>query len=190
LHRRAHEASRRQFAGVQWMLARVWEMQHRGVLHVHVLLPFETVQQKGAARAYVDELATKAQSYGFGFVDRKVQLMTRKAAAAYLSSYFVTGTGKLTLWESVRNEQMPRSIVHLSTRLTMRTGCTMRRLRLHRFVFVRWGASPLCPGDTWHELDRYRTSDNGVRLARANGPPGHDGSAAPDEQSIGAIQQR
>lgn len=64
-------------------------------------------------------------------------------AAAYLSSYFVKGRrGKETLWESVRSPAMPRSIVHVSTRLTMRTGCTMRVLRLKRAVFYVWRVPP------------------------------------------------
>jgi hypothetical protein len=178
LHRRASERTRLQFAGALWMLARVWEMQFRGVLHVHVIVPFGTPREKAAARLYVQELGRCARRYDFGFVDRKMEVMSRRAAAAYLSSYFVTGKRKLTLQESVTHAHMPRSIVHVSTRLTMRTGCTMRRLRLHRFIWTRWGTSPLCPGDTWHTLDRYETGDSGVRLARAHGPPRPAGARA------------
>jgi hypothetical protein len=34
---------------------------------------------------------------------------------------------------------MPRSIVHVSNRLTQHTGITMRELRFRRFVWVRYG---------------------------------------------------
>jgi len=62
-------------------------------------------------------------------------------AAAYLSSYFVKGKrGKQALWESVQSPAMPRSIIHVSTRLTQETGCTMRTLRLRRAVFYVWRA--------------------------------------------------
>jgi hypothetical protein len=43
--------------------------------------------------------------------------------------------------ESARSPAIPRSIVHVSVRLTMRTGCTMRTLRLKRAVHFVWGAS-------------------------------------------------
>jgi hypothetical protein len=36
---------------------------------------------------------------------------------------------------------MPRSIIHVSTRLTLETGCTMRILRMKRALFVVWRAS-------------------------------------------------
>ena len=36
---------------------------------------------------------------------------------------------------------MPPSIIHVSVKLTMRTGCTMRTLRLKRLLFVLWGVS-------------------------------------------------
>ena len=36
---------------------------------------------------------------------------------------------------------MPRSIVHVSAKLTMKTGCTMRTLRLKRALYVLWGES-------------------------------------------------
>jgi len=43
----------------------------------------------------------------------------------------------MTLRESVTTPDMPRSIVHVSTRLTQRTGVTMRELRFRRFVWAR-----------------------------------------------------
>jgi hypothetical protein len=100
-----------------------------------------TAGQLCAAVAYIDALVRYAPHYGFGYVDRKLERLSAKAAAAYLSSYFVTGKrGKVTLQESVLAHWMPRSIVHISTRLTQRTGITMRELRFRRFVWARWGA--------------------------------------------------
>ncbi len=153
------------------MLARVWEMQHRGVLHVHPVLGFTTASERLAARLYLRHLAELAPTYGFGFVERKERVMPARAAAAYLSAYFVTGSkSKATLQQSVMHRGMPRSIVHVSTRLTTRTGCTMRRLRLARFIHHRWGAHPLCVGERWHELDRFQTSDKGVIRRRQEEP--------------------
>jgi hypothetical protein len=121
------------------MPARVWEMQSRGVLHAHVVVPCGSGIEKAAAEFYVAELHRLAGRYGFGFVDRKVEAMTARAAAAYLSAYFVSGKkNKLQLHESVMAPSMPRSIVDVSTRLTQHTGVTMRELRFRRFVWVRY----------------------------------------------------
>jgi len=135
LHRQASIRCSR--AGLRpWLLARVWEKQRRGVLHVHPVLAFSTAAEKIAARAYMRHLAELAPQYGFGHLERKIRPMEAKAAAAYLSSYFVTGKkGKEALQTSVRSRSMPRSIVHISPRLTQATGCTMRELRFRRFVW-------------------------------------------------------
>jgi hypothetical protein len=94
------------------------------------------------ARAYIRRLAELAPQYGFGFVERKLKPQAASGAAAYLSSYFVTGRGrKAALWESVMSSQMPRSIIHVSVSLTSETRCTMRALRLHRALFVVWDAA-------------------------------------------------
>jgi hypothetical protein len=143
LHRRAYQETVRRFGkGSVWLVARVWEMQARGVLHVHPVLAYGTGRQKAGGRAYLARLAELAPHYGFGFVHhdpKRVKPQAAGNAAAYLSSYFVKGKrGKQTLWESARSPLMPRSIVHVSTRLTMQTGCTMRVLRLKRAIFYVW----------------------------------------------------
>jgi hypothetical protein len=146
LHRRAYqETVARVGPGSVVLLARVWEMQARGVLHVHPVLGYGTAAQMAGARAYLARLAELAPAYGFGFVDSKrerVKAMPAQNAAAYLSSYFVKGPrGKAALWESVRSTAMPRSIIYVSTKLTMKTGCTMRTLRLKRALYFLWAAS-------------------------------------------------
>lgn len=140
LHRRAYQdAVKRHGRGAVWLVVRVWEMQNRGVLHVHPVLAYGTARQKAGARYYVERLAELASQYGFGFVERKVRPQPAVNAAAYLSSYFVKGRrGKATLWESARSSAMPRSIVHVSVRLTQQTGCTMRLLRFGRYVWALW----------------------------------------------------
>ncbi|MEA2218546.1 MAG: hypothetical protein QOJ35_1172 [Solirubrobacteraceae bacterium] len=131
LHRRAYqETVRRCGPGSVLLLARVWELQARGLLHVHPVLGYDTAAQMAGARSYLARLAELAPKYGFGFVHSKrelVKAMPAKNAAVYLSSYFVKGRrGKTALWESVRSSAMPRSIIHVSTKLTLQTGCTMR----------------------------------------------------------------
>ncbi len=118
------------------LLVRAFERQHRGVLHVHPVLGFSTPAERHAAHLYAHYLAQSAGHYGFGFSERRVRGVSSKAAAAYLSAYFVTGKkGKLSLWESVTSPDMPRSIIHVSTELTQLTGVTMRELRFRRFVW-------------------------------------------------------
>jgi hypothetical protein len=146
LHRRAYQDTVKRCGRESvWMVARVWEMQTRGVLHVHPVLALVTARQRAGARRYVRRLAELAPQYGFGFVERNVKPQPAVNAAAYLSSYFVKGRrGKATLWESVRSAAMPRSIVHVSVRLTQETGCTMRLLRFGRYVWVLWGVGLPC----------------------------------------------
>jgi hypothetical protein len=143
LHRRAYqETVKRAGKGSVWLVARVWEMQARGVLHIHPVLAYGTARQMAGARLYVERLAELAPQYGFGFAERKVKPQPAQNAAAYLSSYFVKGRrGKETLWESARSPAMPRSIVHVSVKLTMQTGCTMRVLRLKRAIHYVWRAT-------------------------------------------------
>lgn len=93
----------------------------------------------------MERLAALAPQYGLGFVERKMKPQPAVNAAAYLSSYFVKGRrGKATLWESVHSGAMPRSVVHVSVRLTQETGCTMRLLRFGRYVWVLWGVGLPC----------------------------------------------
>lgn len=170
LHRRVYIETIRDGSSRPWMLTRTWEMQRRGVLHVHPVLAFTTAAEQRAARAYLARLAVYAPRYGFGFVERKQKVMPARAAAAYLSSYFVTGSKKkATLQESVTHPEMPRSIIYVSPRLSMRTGCTMRRLRMLRFLHVRgWR---MCQGDSFHIVDRYEGHPNGTGIRRVQEHP-------------------
>lgn len=154
LHRVAYQRTRARYPRF-WMPARVWELQARGVLHAHVVVPFGSGMERAAADFYVRELHRASGRYGFGFIDRKLEGIAARAAAAYLSAYFVTGKKeKAQLQESVMSRSMPRSIIHVSNRLTQHTGITMRELRFRRFVWVRNG--PLVGlGGRYLALARY-----------------------------------
>lgn len=141
LHRRASIATTRVYGSGDglWMLSRVWEKQARGVLHVHPVFACATPRQRAAAAYYRARLDEWAAAYGFGFVSRKFRPQPARGAAAYLSAYFCHGKKKkMTLHESVTTRDMPRSIVHVSTRLTQATGVTMRELRFRRFAWARY----------------------------------------------------
>lgn len=114
-----------------------WELQKRGLLHVHPVLAYSTASERRAADRYLLHLAELRLKYGFGYVERKKRVREPSAAAAYLSSYFVSGKGKkVSLEESVRSKAMPRSIIHISVFLTQRSGVTMRALRLRRYAVI------------------------------------------------------
>ena len=74
-------------------------------------------------------------------------------AAAYLSSYFVTGKGrKATLQENARNLHLPRMLIWVSAALTGATGITMRNLRRCRQLWaVRMG---FVPAPSWTGVER------------------------------------
>lgn len=103
-----------------------------------------TLLEKAACDAYVEEMRSVVARYGFG---QRVDYPIGKAkpaveAARYIASYLTKGKGsKKTLCESVSAGEMPRSIIHVSVQLTMRTGVTMRSLRLNRLVAMVWGLS-------------------------------------------------
>jgi hypothetical protein len=139
MHREAYQRCRRD--GFRpWLLVRVWEMQKRGLLHVHPVLAYSTVEEQRSADQYVGHLNAIRARFGFGYVERKRRVREPRAAAAYLSSYFVTGKGrKVSLQESVQSNWMPRSIIHVSVRLSQRSGITMRTLRIKRYLFRRLG---------------------------------------------------
>lgn len=141
LHHEAKQAAERRTGAVVMMLLRVWEMQRRGLLHAHVTVGCTSPAERIACLVYQQELAARAAAQGFGFVDRKQDVREPSAAAAYLSSYFVSGRkGKLSLTESVRQPDMPPSIIYVAPWLTQRSGLTMRSLRLVRFLYCRIGA--------------------------------------------------
>jgi hypothetical protein len=183
LHRRAYqETIKRTGTGSLKLVARVWEMQPRGVLHVHPVVGYGTGRQMAGGRCYLDLLAALGPQYGFGFVHHqagKVKPQPAENAAAYLSSYFVKGSGrKLAIWESVTSGAMPRSIVHVSVGLTQVTRCTMRNLRLMRALHFLWGASP--PLQEVHLVGRFLDEFAGnvmlmPETAHHRGPP-----ASPD----------
>lgn len=170
LHRRARQDTIKRFGkGSVCMVARVWEMQMRGLLHVHPVLAYGTARQMAGARFYLARLSELSPQYRFGFVESKIRAQPALHAAAYLSSYFVKGRqGKQTLWESALSPQMPRSIVHVSIDLTTKTGCTMRTLRLRRAVFCAWMVD--LPFDELRALSGLLEAFPGTELVAINVP--------------------
>lgn len=163
LHRQASQAAHRATGRRPVLIARPWELQRRGVLHVHPLLGYSTPAEKSAADAYQAELVSRASRHGFGYVDRKRQVREPTAAAAYLSSYFVAGRkGKMTLRESVTSGAMPPSIVYVSPVFSQHSGVTMRSLRLKRYLWAVAGQAWM-----WLHCEQGFQLDDLVRAHRA-----------------------
>lgn len=157
LHRRAATEVRRRLGNDSVvLLTRGIELQHRGVKHAHPVLLAATPKQRAGAAAYRDRLEILAPKYGFGFVSQKLRPQHVKAAAAYLSSYFVTGKReKAQLQHTVQHPAMRKSrLLWMTPRLTTLTGVTMRELRFRRYIWVRYrGFAAL--GGVWMQVARY-----------------------------------
>jgi hypothetical protein len=160
LHNAARNAVRRRHGRCLPLLMRAWEPQARGPAHVHPVFALRELHDAQLARAYFNELARLAPMHRFGFVGTKegssVRVMAAERAAAYLSSYFVTGSGeKAQLCENARNPHLPRLLIWLSPSVTRRTGLTMRRRRLCRQLWaIRLG---LLPPPSWTGVELGRT---------------------------------
>lgn len=140
LHDRAARLTQRETGRRPRLLLRAFEQQARGVLHVHATVGRGCMVDKQAADVYGHHLARLAASYGFGKVDEPTgRARHARESAAYLSAYLTSGKGsKRQLSETVRSDQLPRSVIHVSTSLTLQTGVTMRALRFRRLVYRRW----------------------------------------------------
>lgn len=168
LHRRAATETRRIYGNDGLvLLTRAKEKQKRGMVHWHPVLLATTPRQRAAVDHYRVRLAALAPQYGFGFVSEKVRPQDAKGAAAYLSSYFVTGKKrKAQLQESVQDPALKKGrILWLTPKLTQLTGVTMRELRFRRFIWARYGTL-LAIGGEWVDVARRL-----AELEREHGRP-------------------
>lgn len=162
LHREASREARRTARenGCDWrMLFRTWEWQRRRVLHVHVVMPYGTPEERDATDDYVCELWLRARDHGFGFVlggDRddaptweappKVKRMDVNATAAYVAKYVSkAGDSRNGMVNVARHAGMKGSVLHVAHTLLRASGVTMTTLRnrrriVSRYHFARTGA--------------------------------------------------
>lgn len=166
LHDRAATLAAKDVGHRPLMLCRSWEKQTRGVLHVHATIGRGLIRDKRACDAYGQHINRLAPRYGFGRVDEPTgRARHARESAAYISSYLTRGKGhKRDLSETVRSDELPRSIIHVSTRLTQTTGVTMRALRFRRLIYCRWGVA--LPWDEQAGLMRLVEAFPGSTLER------------------------
>lgn len=135
LHKKAQQRIVREFGRRAQVLARVFQLQARGLLHVHVVMDDETLSDRIVVERYVVHLKELAPEWGFGFVDAKDSRMDRGRAARYLSGYFA-GDETSQLAQAVTRPDAPRRPVYICPTLTQFTRCTMRRLRRVRHLYM------------------------------------------------------
>jgi len=131
-----------------------WELQKRGLWHLHFVVGLETAVERVWAYEYVAAMRELAPRYGFGFVDGKPLRRPERAerVAGYLSKY-------LAKWKEDGSCEVTETVLaagrsylnYVSRNLTAKSGCTMRMLRNVRIAWA-WRAGHL-PGDAINPFD-------------------------------------
>ena len=116
-----------------------WELQGRGVWHLHFVVGMETPVERAWAFEYVKAMRELAPNYMFGFVDAKPLRAPKRGdqAARYISKYLAKWRDDGTLEVSETVKAAGRTLLNYVSRdLTRRSGCTMRNLRMSRVVWA------------------------------------------------------
>jgi hypothetical protein len=121
------------------LLVYEWELQGRGVWHLHFVVGMETPVERVWAFEYVRAMREIAPRTGFGFVDAKPLHSPQPAerVGSYLSKYLAKWSqdGGFEVTETVKSAG--RSLLNYVTpRLTARSGVTMRVLRDVRIAWA------------------------------------------------------
>jgi len=132
LHRAAAGRARRIAGPGPIVLEKSWEVQERGVDHLHIVVPYHSPSDRRRVDEYVRALKELGPRYWFGFVDLRVFPRDRGgglAAGSYVAKY----VGKAT-WEATAPHV--RRPFYVAPHLTRRTGVTMRACRYQRYLWV------------------------------------------------------
>lgn len=177
LHLRASRGVRQRddYPGSEWrVLFRAWEYQKRGLLHLHLVLPYATVAQQALTDAYVLRLWELAREHDFGYVMAgdtstpptwarapKVKPARGEDAARYVCKYVASaGAGKEGMRDVAKRTAQRGSVLYVSRTLTARSGVTMSGLRNRRRI---WGRYPWARGggDPWEAARRIEEAQRG-----------------------------
>jgi hypothetical protein len=156
LHRKAVQNVKRRTGLNSRMISYVWQLQARGVLHVHAVTRFDTEVDRIWTKHYVAELRRLAASHYFGFVDfrdrsgktGKPSVLVAEKAAGYLSRYL---TESAQFMQAIALEERPRRLVYVASAVTRQTHCTMRRLRRVRHLWAH--RQGFCHPPSWAVRD-------------------------------------
>jgi hypothetical protein len=112
------------------------ELQRRGLLHFHVVLPMSDAEERYWSREYVNAWEAVASRFWFGYVDRwhsiKDKAQPSERVGRYVAGYTLGGKGKVPLEQAVRDPRMPSCTFHINRQLTAVSKATMRNARLNR----------------------------------------------------------
>ena len=109
-----------------------WELQKRGVWHLHLVVGMQTAPERAWAQDYARTLRALGPSKRFGFVDERPLARPKEArrVAGYLSKYLAKWREDGTIEVSETVVAAGRSLLsYVSRSLTTTSGCTMRALR-------------------------------------------------------------
>lgn len=138
------------------LLVYEWELQGRGVWHLHFVVGMETDVERVWTFEYVKAMRLLGPKYLFGFVDAKPLASPQPAdkAARYIAKYLAKWCEDGTLEVSETVLAAGRTLLtYVSRRLTQRSCCTMRTLRNARVVWAWLNGFIPDPGlDAWDEL--------------------------------------
>lgn len=170
VNRQAQQTVRRRLGHPSPVVAGVWQLQARGVLHLHLLLAFDTDADRLAAHAYVSELRRLCPLHGFGYVDArdrdgkagKSGVMEAAKAAGYVSRYLGESTQFVA---AIATRERPRRLVYVASRVTRSTHVTMRRLRRSRHLWSH--RQRLCAPPHWLTADPVEALRVALVLDRA-----------------------
>jgi hypothetical protein len=147
-----------------------WELQARGVWHLHFIVGMETAVERVWAFEYGKAIRRLAASKGFGFVDLHPLRSPKPATqvGSYLAKYLAKWRDDGTLEISETVKSAGRTLVnYVSRRLTQSSGCTMRSLRVVRIAWAfREGLIPqpsIDPFELLAGLVRLEQSELGAR---------------------------
>lgn len=136
-----------------------WELQRRGLWHLHFILAMETAVERAWAFEYVASMRELAPAWCFGFVDAKPLRSPQPAerASGYLSKYLAKWSDDGSMEVTATVLAAGRTLLNfVSRRLTARSGITMRVLRDVRLAWAwREGHLPaevLDPFELLHAL--------------------------------------
>lgn len=130
LHRAAAARARRIAGRGPIIAAKVWEVQERGVDHLHLVVPYCTPGERRRVDVYVQALRELAPRYWFGFVDiRRGWRSGGMGAACYVAKY----VSKATRAETSPHVRRP---MFVGLHLLRRTGVTIRACRYQRYLWV------------------------------------------------------
>lgn len=129
------------------ILAYQWELQARGLWHLHFVVGVETPHEAAWANLYVQAMRRLAPTYLFGYVDAKPLKRPRPAefCAGYIAKYLTKRKedGAFGAAETVLTAGRTL-LTYVSLRLTRETGVTMRALREARLLWAyREGFMPI-----------------------------------------------